>query len=600
MMIRIPQAKSIFLIKVNLRLCFLCSFFFVWGCGKPATSPVLIPGDISALEDGNSSKTTTMTASAPSIEVAGLPSDFHLSGRVAWIYSHSTTLDSIVPPPRLRVSLALNESEARKIVAYGNLRLSRSKTDSGRLKLAQGDPAERLASGLIPLDHFLLWKNRSRNITVIPVDFLHPQGDPKTLTDVKGTISLTSAGASSVEKILDLQSFISNDSPESKMPPDGVEIHLLQPEYEGDFSSVVVTFASNVIISDTLVLDDKGNRLKETWAELSRLSDGRTRIVLISKSNPLTEKWQLQFERHSGLLQSEIDFDFRNMPIPKLDQKITEEQKRLVRWTPTSLKTVVPKDHHVDAKVSWSNIISFDKNGNENTRPLEIYVDIIGPKSEKTVGFGHLKIGSAVVAGEQLILIQEENATYSGSLDGIIAYDPFEIFPRAPVDGARVIFPFQPTKNEAQSIDEFTGSCTLLTTTAQKTFVIDDIMQFLDKAIEHPLLKKHNIMLVPEMFGSGLSIPVKADNVLMVQEMAAIDKSGGTSPTVYCGRQQFNERMFFSIIPQDELPEVIPVRITINEGLEEMTVPFDFKELPIPSPLKDVNVPHPQIKSSSR
>ncbi len=588
------------LIKVILRLCFACSFFFVWGCGKPATSPVSNSGEVSVPKDGNSLELETSSDRLTSVTAEGLPSGLQLNGRVEWYHSQFTTLDGIVLPPKLRMLLVLDESNEREIVAYGNLRLSSSKTDSGRLKLAHGYPAERLASGLIPLDHFLLWKNRSRNETVIPIDFLYPLGDPKSLAELNGKLSLVTAGASSAETIFDLQSLIGNDTPNAKMPPNGVEIHLLPPEYEGASSSIALIFTSNAIISDAHVLDKKGNRLKETWAELSRLFDGRTRIVVASDIDPLTEEWHLQFMRHSELIQSEIDFDFRNLSISTLDQEVAEEQKRLVRWSQSSKKSGVPQDHHVEAKVRWSNITSIDENGNQNSKPLKIHVDIIGRRAAKTVGFGRLNVDSAVAAGEQLISIKEENATYSGPHDGVVAYDPLGFFPQAPVDGARVVFQFQPMRDGVRSIDELTGRCTLLTAKSQQSFIIEDIMQSLDQAIEHPVLKKHNITLIPEMFGSGLSIPVKAENVLAVQEIAAIDKSGGASRSVYCGRQQFNGRTVFSITGQSKLPEVIPVRITINEGLEEMTVPFSFKDLPIPLKPKDVNAPRLKIKSSSR
>ncbi len=594
---RILQLKRAFPIKADFRLCFLCSFFFIWGCGKPATSPISEPVEVSAPEDGNSTKTTSITDSAPSIKVTGLPSDFRLNGRIEWNHSLFKTLDGITLPPRLRVLLVLNESEEREIVAYGNLRLGSSKTDSGRLKLAQGYPSERITSGLIPLDHFLLWKNQSGNETVVPIDFLYPPKESKTLTELKGKLSLMTAGVSSVETISDLQSFISHDSSEAKLPPDGVEVHLLPPEYKGASSSIAVTFTSDVIISDAHILDDEGNRLRETWAELSQLPDGRSRIVVVSESEPMTEKWQLQFKRHSELDQSEIDFEIRNLPIPKLELEVSEEQKRLVRWTPSSVKSSVPTDHHVEAKVNWGRIVTFEQGDMKVSSPLEISVDITGPKAAKTIGLGQLQIDSAVAAGEQLFPIKEEGDSFSGLREGIFAYEPS---PYALHDGAQAVFLFQPARDEVRKIDEFSGSLTLLTAMSQKNFVVENIMQYMGKAIEHPLLKKHNITLIPEMFGNGLNVPVKADNVLVVQEMAAVDKSGSTSRSVYSGRQQFNGRTVFSFTAKGKLPEVIPVRITINEGLEEMTVPFAFKNLDVPPKPKDMNVPRQKIKSSSR
>ncbi len=152
-----------------------------------------------------------------------------------------------------------------------------------------------------------------------------------------------------------------------------------------------------------------------------------------------------------------------------------------------------------------------------------------------------------------------------------------------PVDGAQLLLRFQPADASPKKINQLSGTLTLLNSPQQQTLMIDDIMPFLGKQIEHPTLEKHDLKLSPVRAGPGINLTVESKNAFNISEITALDPSGGASSNIYSGRQIFNGKPVFSFHAQKEFPQKLPVRIFLNPVVEKLVVPFEFKDLAIPS-----------------
>lgn len=585
----------------NLFLVVTSFVIFLAGCHKPSSLTVANPENEPDRSDKPEQALRSRRAESPSNEldlarsslhenslpavpaglpliVTGLPTHLNLSVEL------KARPERLGLPAELSVALLFQGALAEQIVAVGGLSLDEAHIPSGRLRVIRSDAMESLFQSIAqPLQEPVSAAGESPRY-VVPLLFQYPVENGLHEMRLRGNISILQSKQSRLELISNLQAFTRDDQQSAQSLPKGVRVHLLSPGFRGDINGIAVTFESGSLVSAVRVLNQNSEEIDSVWLHFEHLPEGRMRVLIASPDSSLPENLQLQYRHHTELVRSEIHFEFDQLRIPRTSP--AEEPHRntvpqIVR-SGRQLPRELNASHAVEARAGWSHLAGLNSSGQETPRPLEIYVDIFGPKTIHCVAMGELKIESATAGMQPLILAEDGYGDFVAMQSTLRFYDPSLLVSNPPLDGAQALFQFVPPET-GQIVERFQGSLKLLCATEKKIFVIDDLIPFLGGVVEHPVLKEHQVQLKPARLGEGINVAVHEAQPFSITDVRALDASGGDSRTIYSGRQQFRGGTVFSFYAETELPKRLPVRVTLNTKLEEVFIPFDFRGVPIPS-----------------
>ncbi|MDB4742864.1 hypothetical protein OAF98_00135 [Planctomicrobium sp.] len=541
-------------------------FLFSAGCTKRTTPPVAETEPIKVQEKAPADEEVRDSQVLRQAKVRVSP------------YSNSTY-------PEFEVLIEHRLEKTQDAIAYRDLRITQASTKSEYIRLTLYSAMEEITHGVFlkpkPIKTF-------QGVDLqpgIPLHFQYPRSEDPVITQLKGSLTVISAEKTEIHTIMNLREFIQDQSIHPDLGTEIVNGFVLPPAFEEDLESFALTFNHDVLVTDAKLLDQDQQELIESWSIITVLPDGRSRIQIEQLAVPHSEDVSLQFELNSNLNSRRIGFDLKNLQIPEIEDTESQQVNKYSTGEPIpkNIKSGIELQAHT---VRSSFPLVFSTEDTQPDHPVEVRIEVFGETTPDTVAVGNLKIEELQTDTGSLTPVSDDSLFFNKLRKGLQFYAPENHYVLPALEGVMVAYQFEPPKPSIKMIEKFSGELTLLTAKSHEYLILDNIMESLGEPLVHPALEKNGIELTPVLFGDGVNITVDPKHGFKISEMAAIDASGGTFRTIYSGRQKFGEKIVFSFHAQDKLPQQIPVRIRINHGLEEIRVPFEFKDLPIPEHIK--------------
>lgn len=542
------------------------SFLFTAGCKKSTSPPVAEPEPV-----------TLQKAPAAGEEVHETEIHRNATVFISDFYS--------IPVPEIEILIEHGLKDSSSVIAYQDLHIAEAFTESEHLSLAASYDMKQVTHGVFIKPETFATRLSPAVDSSIPLYFQYPRSEDRVITHLKGEVTVISAGKTEIHTIQKLREFIQGQSVHPDLGTEIVKGFVYPSEFVAGLEAFEFTFRNGFLATEAKLLDAKHEELIESYPSRDVLPERRSLLRIESHLTPLDKNLSLQFKLHSDLSMSQIQFDLKGLQIPEIDDSILEQTDRKITGKPISVN--LQRGIYVQASPTRKFSLVESINNEWQPKPyLEVQVEVFGEKLADTIAVGNLKKETAIAGSRSLVRTRGEYDLFSKLQRGLQLYMPDDYYLSPPVQGAVVSFPFELPPSSVKTIEEFSGDLTLVTAKSHEYLLIDNIMESLGEPLQHPTLKEHSIELTPVLLGDGINITVDPKHGFKVSEITAINASGATSTTIYSGRQQFGEKIVFSFHAEDKLPPVIPVRIRINHGLEEIRVPFEFKDLPIPEQIK--------------
>jgi hypothetical protein len=136
-------------------------------------------------------------------------------------------------------------------------------------------------------------------------------------------------------------------------------------------------------------------------------------------------------------------------------------------------------------------------------------------------------------------------------------------------------------------VQTFSGSLKLQTVDEQKVVYVKNAAATAGKPINDPAVREAGLTLRVERSGNDLSVRLVKGDSNLIQSVTAVDGGGSLLPDVVVGTMTFNNQVAYGLTFQNEMPRDAGLRITLNVGLKEVSVPFRFDDLPVPAAPKE-------------
>lgn len=485
--------------------------------------------------------------------------------------------------PEVEVQLELQLEENGQIIGIRDLNIEQATTEAHRLRLAVIDAMQKMVHGTFIPDDKSVFIPGSASGPTVSLFFQHPGQPSQTIQTLKGSLKVIHAEHLETFTATNFKSLVEDRSDGSPFSKILSGVSVTSPDFDGGLPSYVFTFNKDALVIRASILTPDGRPANEFWPTIDVLPDGRSRIIIEQHHKELTDDLSLQFELASKLREERVDFSNENLQVPSTETSPSIERPQFHRSK--SLPEHKSKSIVVEAYVKRSEFpLPFQNDERTPHLPVEVHLEIFGDRIADTVALGHLKIDRLLSNAGTLKRVDDPTSYFSRLQHGFVTYAPQDHYVHPPVEGAIATFQFESPPGSVTAIDEFAGELRIVIAKSDRYFIVNDLMDSLDTPLINSILKEHNLELIPTLFGDGINISLTANDALKVTDIVAIDQSGGESKTIYSGRQQFGNKTTYSFHAENELPPKLPVRIRINQEIEEIRIPFEFSDLPIPAP----------------
>ena len=511
--------------------------------------------------------------------LSGASDETEMVGTVRWSsIQTSRTQQATLPPPQLEALIAMNRGFADRIIEFGEIQIDQMLTNRGELRRTNTLFAADTIRDTVVFDPRGWTVPAPEDGIAFPITFHYPPDESTRITSLRGNMRVVTF-ESSIEKTITPKALIRQDPEDKELRDVGFRVRKLPPTFKGDPESFAISVNSSSAISDAIVLDDQANPMIDAWADARRLPGGRFQLTVNTFDSVLPDNFQLRFKLHKQLASHQVSFEFKDLPIPPVPFEVANEQIASARWT----QFIIDNDSiHVEAKANWSLTHALNENDSNRVRPLHVNIDLTGSAIRYPVSLGQFNVNVATAGDSKLELLDDSLEEYVRMQDELVAYEPFWHSAKLPVDGMQAVLMFEPPSTDIERIDKLKGELTIVTAEDQKSIFVEDLTEFLDTTIKHPMLAEMNIPIHVRQFGDGIVAALPEDQPFAVAEMLVLDEFGGQSRKVYAGRQTFDGTTVFSFDGEDKIPKPLRVRITVNQSLQESQIPFEFRDLTIP------------------
>ena len=511
---------------------------------------------------------TLMTDGAEPSNVSGLPEGVELRTLPSW-QAPDFSFDGAEPIEELSLPLAFLGGNGGSIIAVSDVTLERLDSSTGRLKPAPSFEFKQAATGTLAIDRGD-WGGQPENGAIIGVAYVKPVEAVDMVQRYAGQITLHMADEQTEIEIDDLLAFV-DGTDDDVLQAAGLSVEkVVDPDF--DQETVEVRVAEGYAILSMSVLDEDGDESFDVNAYNSH--GGISRHWTVSAFEDLPETIPVRITLGSALHAEAVSFEFSDLVVPETEP-LTEDEIARTIWTASTITDGVPEGLEVEAKAKWSDFGLVDDDGNE-VRPLEIHVDVIGPQAATALAIGNAQF--EVASSDAGPLEQGESFSDPEDINDIDREYEDHTYP---MDGAQVTFTFAPTEDAPTEIEEFRGSFTLRTVESQTHVDMADASSKLGDEITIDNDAGLEITVVVSVDDSEVRCTVTGSDAESVQDVEVIDASGNVIKPTFSGRFGFGGEVQISA-NYDQAPEEFGIRVIINEGVDEATIPFAFENLPVP------------------
>ncbi len=554
------------------------------GFSLPGATPAFTPSDLTfspgSFSVGGTNADEIIKTGQPASSAEGLPPGFELRAAAAWseVMSFGQT---VAPPAPLTVRVVAFRENGESIVGYGRLNV--------RAQSADGTPLKRRGNDFSGDGWDFVRVSRSgfgehpQNGVTVPIAFHHPTSDLPAIAALEGSVTLQTAGESKAVAVPSLTAVLNKEPADADLKAAGVRV--VKHAQEGFGETLIITCGvGSAVLGGVEAIDKAGGAHPEASVGTQTMNGRQQFTIGTGNQGKLPADLRLRFTIHKDVEEHPVTFRFDGLPVPS-GKPLTDEQRTLVTWRASTAPAQLPDGTRVEARARWSKFPTFDQQTNKQTHPLEVAVDVVGGPAQNAVAIGFLKVDQAVIGGTPLEP-KKDPFSFRDVSQEYVSIDRGFSLDEAPPDGVQAKFQFDPPPPPAQPptvVQTFSGSLKLQTVDEQKVVYVKNAAAAAGKPINDPALREAGLTLRVERSGNGLAVRLVKGDANLIQSVTAVDGGGSPLPDVTVGTMTFNNQIAYALTSQSDLPRDTGLRITLNVGLKEVSVPFKFEDLPVPA-----------------
>ncbi len=530
---------------------------------------------------GTEELTKMLETAQPAANVTGLPANATMKASVHW--NNSVIManpDAVQPPQQLEVALIVQAEELRDAVAFGNLSLESATTQSDHLRQntsmsMSSDPRE-----LVLIDRANSWTPMPEDGVLIMTYFDYPIPPTESIPELVGSFKILTAGSQTEKTIPNALSVAQTGIEDAQLKAAGVELYSKPPQFEGSSERLLLSSKAGTILTGVQVLDKTGEPHNEVWPQSTLNADGSSEISFAGNEPGALDGASLTFTLNTDINPLEVNFTFKDLIVPQVEQKPTDAQLKLITWIPSS-KSEAIKGIRVESQARWSTMTNYGSDGNPEPKSLELAINLSGPEAANPIALGEYKLD--VVTSDTGALKPLPKSFGDDPYQDLVAYESMMFLTNEPATGAQAVLYFEHPEKPPANITSATGQLTFLTATDRSTLLIPDIISKMDTVIEEKTLSDADVKLLPKKSGNGFHLEVDTKQPFAVEDVELVDAQGRRLTDIYPGKSNFDGKLNYTFIGEGQLPEDCGLKITLNLGIKKQSIPFSFENVYVPA-----------------
>jgi len=282
----------------------------------------------------------------------------------------------------------------------------------------------------------------------------------------------------------------------------------------------------------------------------------------------------LKLTLNVGISQVEVPFDLQDIRIPLPPDAPGQ---------PPAETDGIPKGLTLAGKTNWSNPGASNFGGKKQPPALDVLITAIGKPAEKTVAWGFVKVKEANGAGDVPMKLRVQQFSMSGDATKEFVRIERGTFSKHPTNGVKAVISLAHPSRPILELAAIEGSMKLLVAKKQTQVTIAKISSRVGKAITHPDFKTAKLRFKLERENMSLKLSLVGGDPQAVGQIAVVDANGKPLKNTGVFRFPGNGKASYTISSfGGKLPATAGPKLTINQGMTELSVPFRFENLSVP------------------
>ncbi len=325
---------------------------------------------------------------------------------------------------------------------------------------------------------------------------------------------------------------------------------------------------AGLMVAALLVTIEKGQADDRTWTDDTGKFSVKAEFVAIKQG-------KVQLKRADNGQLIEVPLDRLSQADRELATKLATSAKENTDQAAGELK--------VTGALRWSKFPSFDENGKEAPRDLELVVTAKGKQAVEAIRYGFLKLDSVTTAQGTKLARKKEDFDFEDLGKKYTTVDRTKnMFVEQPKDGLTVAITLDRGKDRIARIAEAKGSFKIRTGGKRKVLKIENAPSLHDKDLDNAEFKAAQIKAKVEAADKNLILHLEGEHGSIYRVEAKTPSGGelkGQSGSGSGGGGRFKQFSFFFF---DSIPKNATLFVHMASDTVEVEVPFELKNLKVP------------------
>jgi hypothetical protein len=533
----------------------------------------MIPGGLSLPGLTTTPPVSPTTPATPAKLPTTAPEGLEVSAIARWSENRVFVSSGKELPRDLELWVYLIGKQPQQAMAWGQVKVTEMTTGDGQqLKIkSSGFGPNDATKSFLPVQ-----RNQFRNVhpqqgVKAVLAFPHPQQPVSIIKRAAGSVALQVATEQKVVILKNVQSLVGKPIDDPLLKQAGLKLQLTK---ENMNLNLKINGGNALALAKVEPVDAAGKPLQNVGT--FRQQSGNQVSYGFSLSDRVPVKAGMKLTLNIGISQVEVPFDLQDIRVPLPPG---------APGKPPAGTEGIPAGLTLAGKTAWSTTRQSSFNRKGQPPSLDVLITVLGKPAEKAVAWGFVKVKEAKGSGGVPLKLNVQNMEFNFFGDPTKEFIRVErgSFAKHPDNGVRAVISLAHPSQPVEELAAIEGSMKLLVAKRQTEVTIAKISSRVGKTITHPDLTTAKLRFKLQRENMGLKLSFVRGDPQAVDKIAVVDANGKPLQNVSVARFSLNGKISYTISSfDDKLPATAALKLTVNQGLTELSVPFRFENLPVP------------------
>jgi len=264
------------------------------------------------------------------------------------------------------------------------------------------------------------------------------------------------------------------------------------------------------------------------------------------------------------------------MPLPGMSGNPGESPPR-----PALNMNEIPAGFALAARTSWPLTPNVTADG-ALIPTFQVSLDLTGERLDQVCGVGMVSVTSSSLTGGGALKPPSAVPQAPNPLKTILPFSASVPLPQNPPQTARIPLPFDVPPETAKGIAELKGTFELQTAAKSQDFTIEEAPKVARRPLQDPQLKAAGVRMIRSNSPSGEMLTLSCAKGYLISAASIFSADDPAAALPFLPDTDRNQPVLRTYAGQGRFDDSLTVRFRLCEGVESITVPFEFRDLPLP------------------